>query len=194
MSAVEASRGGGVGPPSLDPDLPLIWRRTVPLAPYFELLQGDRVIGDMEPASMYGMDATGECLGSSLELRLDTSLFGGVRVGSRASMEGREGPSFRGPAYAWGRIRTPGGEVMRWRHAFTRMYTHLLFDARGEELLRLRPTFLRFGRTETRVILSRRAHARPDLPELLLVGWFLRVHGEAMGRRIFRRRRGAEEF
>jgi hypothetical protein len=84
---------------------------------------------------------------------------------------------------------TSEGEVLRWRHAFARMYDHVLIDSRGQELLRLRPAFLRFGRTETRVILSPSGWARSDLAELLLFTWFLRAHAEARGRRIFKKAR-----
>jgi hypothetical protein len=141
----------------------------------------------MEAALMAGVDATGECLGRVLDLSAESSLFGGVRVKSHRSKEGQDGPRFQGLLFGWGRVRTTEGEVLQWRHAFSRMYDHLLTDSRGEELLRLRPAFLRFGRTETRVILSASGWARSDLAELLLLTWFLRAHAEARGRRIFKR-------
>jgi hypothetical protein len=68
---------------SLDPGQALMWRRSVPLAPDFELRQGDRIFGEMESASIYEMDATGECLGRSLELRMESSLLRGIRVETR---------------------------------------------------------------------------------------------------------------
>lgn len=173
----------------IDPGRPLIWRRSVPLTPDFELRQGEAVFGEMEPAFMDGMDATGECLGHALDLRADSSLFGGVRVESSHAHEHWEGPSFHGLMFGWGRIVTTQREPLRWRHSFLRMYDHLLIDSRGTELLRLRPAFLRFGRTETRVILSASGWARPDLAELLLITWFLRAHAEARGRPIFQRSR-----
>ena len=172
---------------SVDPDQSLVWRRSIPLAPDFELRQGEAVFGEMEPASQDDMDATGECLGRALELRLDSGLFRGVRVESRLSETDTDGPRFQGLLCGWGRIRTTQGEELLWRHAFSRVYDHVLIDSGGEELLRLRPTFLRFGRTETRVILTSNGWNRQDLAELLLLTWFLRAHAEARGRRIFKR-------
>ena len=172
---------------SLDPAQPLIWRRCVPLAPDFELRQGEAVFGEMEPAQRAGVDATGECLGRSLEFRLETGLFRSILVESHASSGGQAGPTFRGLTYGWGKIATARGELLRWRHVLSRMYQHVLLDSSGAELLRLRPTFLRFGRTETRVILRADGWAREDLPELLLLTWFLRAHTETLGRRVFRR-------
>jgi len=184
--AVEVQPRDEISGSYVDTSQPLIWRRSVPLAPDFELRQGEAVFGEMEPALMDGTDATGECLGHALDLRAESSLLGGVRVDSRRPREGREGPSFRGLLFGWGRIETSQGEALRWRHSFSRLYDHLLIDSRGDELLRLRPAFLRFARTETRVILTSSGWARSDLPELLLLTWFLRAHAEARGRRIFK--------
>jgi hypothetical protein len=166
----------------------------VPFAPEFELRQGSTVIGEMEPAGSVEMDATGECLGRFLELRLEHGFLRGVQVLSRVSMTDEEGPGFRGRFFGWGRVTTGGGEtkeVLRWRNRLWRSYDHGLFDAEGELLLRLKPAFLRFARMEnTRVIPSPRGWARPDLGEILLLTWFLRVHAEARGRKIFRKSRG----
>ena len=76
---------------------------------------------------------------------------------------------------------------LRWRHGVLRTYDHILFDEGGGEVLRLRPAFLRFARTETRVLVSANGWARADLPELILLTWFLRVHADRRGRRVFRR-------
>ena len=170
----------------VDPTRPLVWRRTVPLAPYFQLRQGESVFGGMESSLATAYDATGECLGRSLELRFETGRLGGVRVKSVLDLE-QKGPAFRGPFWGWGQVTTADQETLRWRHAFTSLYSHLLMDSRGVELLRMRPTFLRFGRTETRVRLSSVAWSRPDVAELLLLTWFLRAHTEARGRRVFKR-------
>lgn len=171
---------------SLDPTRPLVWRRVMPRVPEFELRQGDAVFGEMEPASQRDAVATGECLGRSLELRVETHFFRGILVESSLTSSGGPGPLFRGRWYGWGRITTPGGEVLRWRHALTRMYDHILTTPRGVELLRLRPAFLRFGRTETRVLIRDAGWGRADLAELVILTWFLRVHSEAPGRRVFK--------
>jgi len=173
----------------VDPSQPLIWRRSMPRAPDFELRQGKTVFGEMEPASETEMDATGECLGRALELCLEISLLRGFRVESRVSMEDQQGPGFQGRFLGWGRITTPQGETLRWRHGLWRLYDHALFDSHGQELLRLRPAFLRFIRTETRVIVKPGGWARSDLAELLLLTWFLRAHVDARGRQIFKKSR-----
>jgi hypothetical protein len=175
----------GITGSSLDPGVPLIWRRSLPLVPDFELYQGRAFFGEMEPASGAGVDATGECLGRSLELRMEITLLGGYKADSRVSMTDQAGPAFKGLFPGWGRVVTPQGEVLRWRHGLWRLYDHKLLDADGRELLRLRPTFLRFGRTETRVLIGPPGWARPDLADLILLTWFLRVHSEARGRRVF---------
>ncbi len=172
---------------SLDPDRPLLWRRTVPLAPEFELVQGGTVFGEMERANRPGVDATGECLGRSLELRREVGFVRGTRVETRSTSDDPAGPSFQGFFPGWGRIVTPEGEVLRWRHALTRMYDHVLTDSRGVELFRLQPPFVRFVRTETRVVVRASGWERPDLSELLLLTWFLRIHSEAPGRAVFKR-------
>jgi len=172
---------------SLDPTRPLVWRRVMPLVPEFELRQGNAVFGEMEPASQHDAAATGECLGRSLELRLETHAFRGILVESSVTSEGGPGPRFRGRYFGWGRITTPGGEILRWRHALTRLYDHILTAPGGVELLRLRPTFLRFGRTETRVLVREAGWRRADLAELVILTWFLRIHTEARGRRVFKK-------
>ena len=88
----------------------------MPMGSHFELRQGVAVLGEMEPASQSDMDAAAECLGRTLDLRLASSLARGIRVESRTSLEGKEGPSFQGRFFGWGRIVTPEGEVLRWRH------------------------------------------------------------------------------
>jgi hypothetical protein len=174
---------------SVDPSQPLIWCRSGPLAAEFELRQGEAVFGEMEPAYMAGMDSTGECLGRSLEFHLESGFLPGIRVESRASFGGQLGPEFRGLSLGWGRVAATGGEVFRWRHAYARMADHVLIDTSGGELLRLRPAFLRFGRTDTRVLLSLKGWERPDLAELLLLTWFLRAHAEGRWLRSFKKSR-----
>ena len=177
----------------VDPARPLVWRRRVPLAPHFELRQGESVFGGMESSPATAFDASGECLGRTLELRLETKFLGKVRVETAGHLE-QKGPTFQGLFWGWGQITTTDQESLRWRHALTAPYSHLLTDSRGVELLKMRPTFLRFGRTETTVTLTGVAWGRGDVAELLLLTWFLRAHIEARGRRVFKRseRRGAE--
>lgn len=172
----------------LDPSQPLMWRRTAPLAPHFELMQGNAAVGGMEPMPESEFDAAGECFGRDVQLRLETHFFGSVRVES-VSASGEQGPWYTGLFWGWGRIETARGERLRWRHGFTGLYTHVLVDSHGGRLLRMKPTFLRFGRTETKVVVSSRGWARPDLPELILLTWFLRAHTEVRGRRVFRKPR-----
>lgn len=166
----------------------LVWRRTVPLAPDFELVQGEGVFGEMEPANHDGWDAAGECLGRGLELRMSHRFVHGHRVTTRRS-DGAPGPEFTGQFLNWGWIKTPEGESLRWRQAFSSIYGHVLLNSRGRELLRLRPTFLRMARTQTRVLVRDAAWARDDLPELILLTWFIRVHVETRwSRKVFRSR------
>lgn len=174
---------------ALTPTGPLVWRRSVPMSPEFELRQGDVVLGEMEPANRDEVDASAECLGRALEFRVDRAFLGRIRVEACPASENGGLYAFRGWFYGWGELTTPSGEILRWRHALLRMYDHLLTDGSGAVLLRLRPAFLRFARTETRVLVDPRGWDRPDLPELLLVTWFLRAHSEARGGRVFRRGR-----
>lgn len=175
----------------LHPGRPLVWGRVVPLATDFELLQGEAMFGEMEQAADPTLDATGECLGQTLGLRLDVRTFGRVYVETLRGQEGEPGPSFRGLTFGWGRVATSGGEALRWRRPVTRLYTHVLLDAGGREILRMYPPFLRFALTETRARVTPLGWGRVDLAELLLLTWFLRVHTERAGRRVFRRRGGA---
>lgn len=179
----------------VDPARPLVWRRKVPLAPHFELRQGEAVLGGMEPSLGTTFDASGECLGRTLELRLETTFVGRVRVETAGELE-REGPAFQGLFWGWGRITTPDQETLRWRHALTAPYSHLLLDSKGVELLKIRPAFLRFGRTETTVRVSTFAWSRNDVADLLLLTWFLKAHIETWGRRVFKRseRRRADDL
>lgn len=179
----------------VDQGRPLVWRQKVPRSKEFELRQGDAVVGEMEPSTAMSFDATGECLGRSLEFKLETGLFKGVRVESVRVLGGR-GPTFRGRFWGWGVIRTAQGEELRWRHGFTGFYTHVLTDATGAELMRMRPSFFRIGRTETKVRLTSVAWGMADVAEIILLTWFLRVHVERRGRWVFKRerRRGGSDF
>lgn len=172
----------------VDPTRPLVWRRTVPLAPDFELRQGERVFGEMETAVERGMDAAGECLGRTLALRSTRGFLGGIRVETVRASEGR-GPSFQGRSWRWGRITADGDERLRWRPGFTGLYTHVLIHPTDGILLTLRPTFLRLGRTDTKVVADAHFWERDDAAELLLLTWFLRAHAEVGGRQVFKRRR-----
>lgn len=207
MSATPILRGGGTKEPSpasaqdevtgalVDRGRPLMWRQLVPRARDYELRQGEAVLGEMEPSHAIGSDAVGECLGRTLELHLDTGLFRRVRVATtRATAE--KGPEYRGLTWGWGRIDTPEGETLRWRHSFRGLYAHVLLDSAGAELLHLQPTFMRFVHLDTRVTVSPTAWGRADVAELLLLTWFLRVHAEARGRRVFRRptKRAVSDF
>ncbi len=172
---------------SMDRSVPLVWRRTAPGGSASELLQGARVFGEMEPALRNGADAVGEILGRPLELRLERRLLAlrGIRVDTFRE-DGEVGPTYRGSFFNWGKVWTPGGEVLSWDPRPPRLYRSCLRDASGTELLRLRPAFLRLLHTETRVEIRPAGWARRDLPELLLLAWFLRLHSESRGR-VFQR-------
>jgi hypothetical protein len=175
---------------ALDPSEPLTWRRSVPFSSEFELRQGATVIGEMEPSPNPEADATGECLGHSMELSLEYRFFRGIQVSTRVSLKEEDGPGFRGLFFGWGRVRAKTGEALRWRHGLWRIYDHALFDENGDLILRLRPAFFRFSRTETRVMVSPSGWKRSDLGDLILLTWFLRIHTVLRGRRIFRKSRG----
>ena len=172
----------------VDQGKPLVWRRTDPVSREYELRQGDVVFGAMERSPAMSFDAAGECLGRSLEFKLDTGLFRGVRVESARESGGR-GPTFRGMFWGWGVITTTQGEELRWRRGFTGLNTHVLTDATGAELMRMRPSFFRLFRTKTKVSLTLMAWGMPDVAEILLLTWFLRVHVERRGKRVFKRGR-----
>ena len=170
----------------VDPTRPLVWRQPTPLVPHFELRQGEAVFGGMESSLATAFDASGECLGRTLELRLERSFLGRILVETAGALE-QEGPVYQGLFWGRGQVTTTSQECLRWRHAFTAPYSHLLIDSRGVELLKIRPAFLRFARTETTVSVTATAWGRSDVAELLLLTWFLRAHIEARGRRVFRR-------
>lgn len=194
MKDVPVSGTGGSGPAlpdplggvSMDRSAPLVWRRTAPGGSSSELLQGARIFGELEPAPQDGVHAVGEVLGRSLELTLERRIFAlrGVRV-TTVREGGSPGPSFQGTFFNWGKVRTPRGEVLRWDPRPPRLYQSSMKDASGTELLRLRPAFLRLLHSETRALIRPEGWARDDLPELLLLAWFLRLHSESRGR-VFR--------
>ncbi len=173
----------------LQPDRPLIWRRTVPLGWEFELIQDSVLLGEMDASEDRGTVAWG--------VRSTTVVTRPDEVASGGADPPGAGPSFRGHFVNVGRIRSGAGERLLWRRSLIRMYDNILRDSTGAELLRLRPAFLRFGGTETKVMLSEAGRARPDIAHLILLCWFLWIQGDSFRVRLFgrfgRRRRDETE-
>ena len=172
---------------SLDPGEPLTWRRTVPLGSEFELRQGSSLIGEMERDDRKEVDASGECLGQTWDLRMESGLFRRIRIETTRSFGDKAGPTYDSRSFGRGRIRTATGELLRWRKPFFSFSDYILLDSAGTLLIRLRPAFFSLLRTETTVIVTRPAWRRPDIASLLLLAWFIRVHARSGGSRVFRR-------
>jgi hypothetical protein len=142
-------------------------------------------VGDMEKSTRSGFSATGFCFGEEWEIKLKRRSLGLITVGLEKPDQGETGCRFEGLFFGHGRVILPAGTQLRWRHPFLRIYDHVLEVKSGPRLLRYRPTFFRFFRTETRVEVSPHAEEMDELPQLVLLSWFLRIHAEKRGRRVF---------
>lgn len=166
---------------SADPTRPLLWRRRTPMAPRFELRQDDVHFGEMMPSTVDGSQATGEAFGRSWEVQA----LSGDLVGPRIQLydpETREGVvSFRGADYRNGSIRTPT-DAFRWRKRLTGFLSYDMLDGRGRAVVQLTPSWMGLWRTETFVHIHPSAWEVSELPELLLLTWFLRVRAESRSR------------
>jgi len=172
-------------PVSLRPEEPLIWRRIAPRQPEFELLRGNETVGDMEKSTRTGFTAVGLCFGEEWEIALKRRPFRKMRIHLERPDQHQVGCTYEGFFYGRGWIKSPGGPRFRWRHPFARIYDHVLEVEAGARLMRVRPAFLRLFRTETRVELYPPALEVLELPQLILLSWFLRIHAEKRGRRVF---------
>ena len=170
---------------SLRPGEPLIWRRIAPRLPEFELLRGDETVGDMAKSIRTDFTAVGLCLGEEWEIALKRRPFRKVRIHLEKPDQHQVGCTYEGFFYGRGWIKSPSGSRFRWRTPFARIYDHVLEAEAGVRLMRFRPAFLRFFRTETRVELYPPALEILELPQLILLSWFLRNHAEQGGRRVF---------
>ena len=170
---------------SLIPGEPLIWRRTALGLSGFELRCGDETVGDMEKSTRTSFTATGFCFGEEWEIGLNRRPFGKIRIRLERPDGNQDGCRYEGFSFGRGRINLPSGLQLRWRHPFARIYDHVLEVKDGPRLMRVRPVFLRFFRTETRVEVYPPAEGIPELPQLILLSWFLRIHAEKRGRRVF---------
>ena len=171
--------------PELASDQPLIWSRVGLGVREFELRRGPEVVGGMEGSTRFGFSATGYCLEEEWEIRLRSKFFGKVEVTLEDPDRGQPGCRFEGLFFGTGKVFLPSGSELRWRHPFLRIYNHILEVKGGSRILQIRPAFLRFLRTETRVNVFPAAAEMPDLPGLLLLSWFLKIHTERRGRRVF---------
>jgi hypothetical protein len=139
----------------------------------------------MEESTRSGFAATGFCSGEEWEIRLEKRLFRKIRIRMERPDQNDLGCCFEGWFFGRGVISLPSGARLRWRPPFARTYDHVVEMETGARLLRLRPAFLRFFRTETRLEVFPEAEKMPELPQLALLAWFLRVHAERSGQRVF---------
>jgi hypothetical protein len=164
---------------------PLIWKRVGLGFPQFEFRQGGQVLGGMQKSPRNGFSATGDFLGKEWEIRLESPFFRKIKIGLENPDRDQVGCRFEGLSVRSGRILLPGDSELRWRNPFLRNYDHIIEIKGGPRLIRIRPSFFRFLLAETRVEVFPEAMSLPDLPQLLLLGMFLKVNVEKRGRRVF---------
>jgi len=140
----------------------------------------------MEKSPRDGFVATGDYLGEEWEFRLKAPIFSAIRIGLENPDLDRVGCRFRGLSFGRGKIFLPGGRELRWRRSFLGVfYDHLLEVKGGARLLRVRPSFFRLLSSATQVKVYPAALDMPELPQLLLLSFFLRINVDKRGRRIF---------
>lgn len=142
----------------------------------------------MADSTVPGFDAWGECLGESWEIRLERSFFGRIAVTLVDTEAEREGALFRGWSMGSGKIRLPDRDrELSWGGPILSLSSHHVRTPGGARLLRLKAPLIRPIWKETKVLVSRSAWVLPELPRLLLLSWFLKLHKETGKTRFFRR-------
>jgi len=151
------------------------------MAPRFELHQDETQFGEMMPSTVDGSEATAEAFGRSWEVQSLGRDVAGPRI-QLYDPETREAVvSFRGADYRNGSIRAPT-DAFRWRKRLAGILEYEMIDGRGRAVIRLVPSWMGLWRTETRVHVHPAAWEIKELPELLLLTWFLRIRAESRSR------------
>lgn len=146
------------------------WTRPKLMSRVFELRAGDDVLATAEVRSWLGTRMVGETAGGRWDLRHE-GLFRG-RCVLRREGETDDRLVYRPRWFGAGDVTTPGGEVLTWKRGDFLGRRWQLLDRDGHvqvEMLR-RPAFFK---TRVAVSVSDAGRQREELPELLLLGFFL---------------------
>lgn len=147
----------------------MTWRQPRPFYPEFELRRGGHLFAELEFPSGWILRATGKAFDRSW--RLEQKGFWRRTVSMVDVHTGREVLELRLPVWRKAALTTSQGRTYTARAGFTH---YRIEDEDGMILVRF-PFKFRLFRLEADVEVSERAAALPELPELVVAGWFLAV-------------------
>lgn len=147
-----------------------IWTRPKLMSRVFELRAGDDLLATLEVRSWLGSHMVGETAGGRWDVRHEGLLRG--RCVLRREGERTDHLVFRPRWFGAGEVTTPGGDVLTWKRGDFLGRRWRLLDRDGHvqiEMVR-RPAFFK---TSVLVAVSDAGRRWAELPELVLLGFFL---------------------
>lgn len=147
-----------------------VWARPKLLSRHWDLRAGDDVVATLESRGWLGVRMAGANASGRWDLRHE-GLFRGRTVVRREG-EQAEHLVFRPRWFGAGEIHCAGGTVLPWKRADMWGRRWLVLDADGHVQLEFtrRPAFFK---SSTAVAASDAGCKRPEMPELVLLGFFL---------------------
>lgn len=159
----------------------LVWRRAGMVKREFELLSGDQVVGEMYRSQEKRVTAHAECFGQAFDIQSKNSGWGGgtarIREGGRFAAKFKSGRS----SYSRGWLHLPDRASLRWKSRWLttskRMFVDPTFD---EPVVLFRKVHFQ-GRLTVEVEVAPAGLGRPDLPLLVVAGFFFAAQAETHG-------------
>lgn len=147
----------------------MTWRQPRPLVPEFELRRGAHLFAELTFTSGWTVQA--EARAFDREWRLEQKGMWRRTVTMTDRRTGREVLELRLPVWRKATLNTPRGRSFTAKAGLTH---YRIEDEDGIILVRF-PLKLRVFRFEADVELTERAADLPDLPDLVVAGWFLAI-------------------
>lgn len=147
----------------------MTWRQPRPLVPEFELRRGAHLFAELRFTS--GWTLRGAAKAFDRDWRLEQKGVLRRTVSMTDTRTGREALELRLPVWRKATLKTPRGRTYTAKAGLTQ---YVIEDDDGLILVRF-PLKLRVFRFEADVELTEQAAVLPELPDLVVAGWFLAV-------------------
>ena len=165
-----------------------MWRQVTPFGSDYELLDGERIVGEMSRPADGGVGAWGECFGEEWRVGAVLGFTGRTRVRLVRVRDRALGWGYEGRGWRRGAFLDPEGGRLRWtrRGFFSRLGENHLFAGAGTLLLEAWTAYRKMVFLDVHVRPTAEGRGRPELGQHLVLVLFLLAQHEATFRRPYR--------